>query len=701
MTFKTLCLVVVAFVVGGLQAETIFIEAEQFDVSEDGGWKTNRLAAASGVVALQGASGNPAGVARTTVKLEAGGLYRIWVRYRHSESVRGPFDLNVFSGDKILSTHSFDVKAMPNARKSACVWDSVDVELPAGQLKLELAKHDQKNSSGYTRMVDCVLLTTDREMTPDHRDYGPQTYMRVTIGDIAGPPVYIHVFTDHYRSPWYGHHHLSKAGASSRGLGPAKTNLLQAGEQTPWCNVSRMLYQDSGAIFNITLRHTYQTLADQMKARFEFATAPDAAAIVRTMDVEAVPNGLVVVMPPDLTTEINRSRLGRDRDFAEKTGQIADATDWPTIGKKPTLFPFFVSARIGGYSALPDQAVIDREQKTLDYFGFSNWTRTKLGAGTWRAISNSYCRPNMVSITNAAAARAAELVAAGTRPEDVVFCQLMDEPTGQPLAFMAQDAAYHEAFRTWLKSKNLTPAELLVTDWDAVVPVTEKQREDFPALYYFSQRFRTQALGDFMAIQRRALESACGGSFPVNVNFSDGATYHANFYSQGVDYFELLDNDGQNAISSEDWANGSSSYQCGAYNVDLMRAAARERGQVLGHLLVAHAGRRALDIKLKAVGNVARGVKVLRSFSYGVYWGSHEGGQAWRSHVWQNKPAIWPAHAELIREIGGVEEMLMPAMPPPAEVAILYASSSDIWTVGENLAYGFNRMHTWMALTPV
>ena len=41
----------------------------------------------------------------------------------------------------------------------------------------------------------------------------------------------------------------------------------------------------------------------------------------------------------------------------------------------------------------------------------------------------------------------------------------------------------------------------------------------------------------------------------------------------------------------------------------------------------------------------------------------------------------------------------MPAMPPPAEVAILYSSSSDIWTVDENSASGFNRMHTWMALT--
>ena len=39
------------------------------------------------------------------------------------------------------------------------------------------------------------------------------------------------------------------------------------------------------------------------------------------------------------------------------------------------------------------------------------------------------------------------------------------------------------------------------------------------------------------------------------------------------------------------------------------------------------------------------------------------------------------------------------AVAPPAKVALLYSSASDIWTLGDNLAYGFDRMHTWLALT--
>jgi hypothetical protein len=37
-------------------------------------------------------------------------------------------------------------------------------------------------------------------------------------------------------------------------------------------------------------------------------------------------------------------------------------------------------------------------------------------------------------------------------------------------------------------------------------------------------------------------------------------------------------------------------------------------------------------------------------------------------------------------------------MPVPAAVAILVPSSADIWTLDRNHSYGFDRMHTWLAL---
>jgi len=406
----------------------------------------------------------------------------------------------------------------------------------------------------------------------------------------------------------------------------------------------------------------------------------------------------VLVVPPDLTTEENLSRLKRDKEFAEATGRIADAFNWPKIGKKPERFPFFVSASVGGYGTPVDKAVADREWKTLDYFGFANRTKAYIHGGVWYMKDGSYCRPDIERMRRRAAERATEFGNSRQSAQEIVFCMLMDEPSGQPSTFAAKDEAYRDAFRAWLKRIDKTPADLLVSTWEAVKPVPENQRDDHPALHYFTQRFRTRALGDFMAVQRKIVEEAYGRSLPTLVNFSDGATYFANFNGQGVDYFELLDCDDQNAIWSEDWANGSSSYQCGAYNVDLMRAAARDRGQIIGHYLIAHAGRKPWDIKLKAASETARGVRIWKNFSYGVSWGSHEGGPAWKSHAWYSKPETWRANAEIVREIGAAEDLLLSATAEPAEVAILYSSSSDAWTSKRNHAYGFNRMHTWMAL---
>ena len=680
-------------------AETIFVEAETFTSSSDG-WEVAgnpQTRPASRVKTLHGAAGARDATSNKIIVVKKAGSYRVWVRHNYHASMRGPFRLAVTNNGSELAGKVFDLQSRPDTANWSYVWDHFDADLPVGDLTLSLSKYENKNCVGYVRHVDCVLLSTDKSLTPDHLPYGPQTWLRVTVGDVYEHPIQIHVFADHHRAPWYGHFYLCKSGTQP-GLYPAKDQLLGNGERTPWCNITPMLYQDHGAILNITARYTYHKHADRLKARFEFAAAPNEESIVRTMDVDSTPNGLVVVAPPDLTTAENRGRLMRDREFAEATGKRADAFPWPRIGKKPKQFPFFVSAQIGGYGTPVDQAIMDREWKTLDYFGFSNRKKTYIRGGIWLMKEGSFCRPDVNRMKENISRRVEAQQRDGSQLGDIVYCFLTDEPTGQPSAFAAGDEAYHKAFRIWLKRLGKTPEDLLLSDWDAVRPVAESERDQYPALHWFTQRFRTRALGDFMAVQRSIIEEAYGRSFPTLVNFSDGATYHANFFSQGVDYFELLNDDGQNAIWSEDWANGSSSDQCGAFNVDLMRAASRERGQTMGHYLVAHAGRRPWDIKLKAAGEVARGVKILKNFSYGVSWGSHEGGPFWTSHTWYSRPHTWRANAEVVREIGGAEDLLLPAMPEAAEVAILYSSSSDAWALNRNYAYGFDRMHTWMAL---
>jgi hypothetical protein len=703
-------------------AETVFVEAETFRASS-AGWDVtfnDQTQRASRTRTLWGADGPGDAVATKTVQLHTGGRYRVWVRYQQVATWRGPFELALNSGGQRLAAKVFDTVVVPGVEDWEYTWQSLEAELPAGEVTLSLAKHEHKNCVGYVRHVDCLLLTTDDKRVPDHVPYGPQTLVRVTLGAGYDRPVYLHVFADHYRSPWYAHYAIGGGGIVSA-LAPPAEQMLRSGDVTPWCNLTPTVYQDSGTALNLSVRYAYWERAPRLRVKLEFAQAagttahdtsgapgvapgegpgapaPSGIDIVKTFDIDAQPNGAVIVVPPDLASPGNLAWLRRDADFAAEVGRRADAFAWPKHGQKPVRIPFLVSANIGGYELPVDAAVMQREQKTLDYFGF-NGAYDRILHGLWHMKQDSYCRPDIDLMRERVKQDVEAFRKSGRRLEDVAACVLMDEPAGQPAAFAAKNEAYRERFRVWLRSKSLQPADLLVASWDDVRPIAESERAAFPALHYFTQLFRTRALGDFMVEQRRIIEEAYGQALPTVVNFSDGAVYHANFCGQGVDYFELLDADDQNAIWGEDWSNNSSTYQCAAFNVALMQAAAHKRCQTIGHYLIAHAGRTAWDIKTKATGETARGVRIWMNYCYGPVWSGHEGGPPWRTHVWQAKPELWSANAEITREIGAVEDWLLTAQPAPAEVALLYSSSSDVWAM-DNFAYGFDRMHTWLALT--
>lgn len=698
-------------------AETHFLEAESFKPSASG-WQAvspNEVRQASRATTMWGADGPGDAVATKTVTILKAGKFRVWVRWMQVAAWRGPFRVSATTAGREIAAKVFDLDVLPEVADWTFAWQSLEAELPAGEVLLTLAKHEQKNCVGYVRHVDCLLLTTDFELKPNHVAFGPQTFLRVTVGDGYKRPVYLHLFADHYRDPWYGHHAIGEQGVRDELALPAD-QMLKAGEQSPWSNISHIVYQDSGASLNASLRHSYHEKAPRLKAKLEFGRSRDSAPpgdqtasaspagsgapptveLIKTFDVDANPNGLVVIVPPNLESPENIARLRRDRDFADETGSLADAFAWPTIGKRPSRMPVLVSASIGGYDLPVDAAVQERERKTLSNFGF-NGDHSRTLHGLWMMKENSYCRPDVDGMRARVKHEVEVFHKSGRKLDDIAYCMLMDEPTGQPASFMAKDDGYRDRFREWLKGLGLSPQELLEPDWDAVRPVVESDRARHPALHYYTQRFRTVALGDFLAIQKKIIEGAYGRAFPTNVNFSDGAVYNANFCSQGVDYFELLNRDDMNAIWGEDWSNNASTYQCAGFNVDLMRAAGRKRGQTIGHYLIAY-GRTPWDNKLKATSETARGVRQWMNFAYGPSWGSHEGGPAWKSSLWYSKPKEWTANAEIPREIGAVEDWLLTAKPTPTEVAILYSSSSDIWTM-DNFSYGFDRMHTWLALT--
>lgn len=305
--------------------ERVFFEAETMQASSAGWVATNndQTQRASRTRTLWGAEGPGDAVATKVVRLKEAGRYWVWVRYLHVGAWRGPFDLTVSAGGKQLAMTTFDRDPAPGATDWEYTWQSWAADLPAGEITIALAKHEPRDCVGYVRHVDCLLLTTDKRLVPDHVPYGPQTFVRVTMGDGYDRPVYVHVFADHYRSPWYEHLAIGRDGMR-RELAPPADQMLRSGDVTAWCNLTPTVYQDSGAALNLSVRHSYFETAARFRAKLEFgrsqglahdgdATAPppqrgeltgsaNAATIevVKTFNIEAQPNGVVIIVPPDL-----------------------------------------------------------------------------------------------------------------------------------------------------------------------------------------------------------------------------------------------------------------------------------------------------------------------------------------------------------------------------------------------------------------
>lgn len=688
---------------GASPSQSILVEAEDFVFAD--GWRVIDQSAsvreASGTAVLATNKGARDVSAEKTVKVPEAARYRIWVRYRRDPRSPAPFRLVVTSGDRALSDTILNTPTSIGHVESDFFWEHADVQLPAGAMVLTFSTKDLKPAQGGSRQIDCVLLTDDFERQPNHMDHGPRVYLRVTLNQGYDRPVYLHLFADFFQRKERGNFSISKAGLATRW--PKRPgDYLTGGDQTDWIDVTSLLCRHGGArlcmMFASAAGYTDRA---PMRARFEFANAPSADAVVRVIERdEPAAHGAIFLRTPRYTTAFNALEFMTDEQYAMQVGKLADGMAWPSFGKPPSRFPFLVTEHTAssGSAGASARFIVEREQQTLRYFGF-NPTPERLGGGMWGLRDNKcYSQPQLDRMHAVAAQRARQFREGGGDLSHVAYAMLTDEPQGHTAAHLAGCKACGEAFGHWVREElHLTPADLLVSGWEQVVPIEESGRDRHPALHYFTQRFRTRVLANYMTIQQRLMHEAHAADFPVNANISGGnAVFYGNFYSQGVDYFELLDDGRLNGLWSADWANLATTYQMGSYNAALMQAASRRHGQHLGMYLIAYAGRLGWDIKAKAVSQAARGVKVLNSFYYGPMYSRNEG------TPWSQRPEVWRAHAEVVREFGGAEDVLLAAEPVQPQAAILYSSSSDIWTQPQpNFAWGFDRKHLWLALTHV
>jgi hypothetical protein len=88
---------------------------------------------------LWGADGPGDAVAIKTVQLRTAGRYRVWVRYLQVAAWRGPLEVALTAGGKRLAARVFDTAVLPGVEDWEYTWQSLEADLPAGEVALSPA----------------------------------------------------------------------------------------------------------------------------------------------------------------------------------------------------------------------------------------------------------------------------------------------------------------------------------------------------------------------------------------------------------------------------------------------------------------------------------------------------------------------------------------------------------------------------------
>jgi hypothetical protein len=557
-------------------------------------------------------------------------------------------------------------------------WVRQVVELKAGSTVIALRPVPGATPDGSQRRVDCVVVTADTSYDPDYRDFVPQLYARITLRDAPRPVALAHPMT---------------TGRVQRG---PFTRPLAPGESTGWMNVTRFFTGGPNDSFAIAAAEK----VDHATYTVDFAAGPSDDRVFKTVERHGNGSDVRIAIAGDVSAS---APPVADFEYAKQRADLVAQLPRVSFGRRPTRFPILAEYDTAN-------GVREQEMKVMAYVGVNGRpgllddVDLRNGIVTSRLYNVVYyvgehgqLSPDLEASRKDLAVDA-RTVAASPYKDRVQHLKLMDEAHPWTLEQLAADPLAQDKFRAWMTKNGFDPfspeerRRLSRAGADeAMHPVADRAAE-FPGLYYYSQRFRSSTIVDFYAELTKLAHETYPPGIRTTQDFSDGAVGAGNLYFNGNDYFDYFRNDALDVALTEDWTDAGATRELAAWNVALLRAATREKGQPIHMYVVAYSNRRPVEVKIKAMEELSEGVKLLYFYDYlPRYHGGNMIG-------WAEDPLMFPALSELTHEVGAAEDALSNAMPRPAETAVYYSIPGDIWMVGLDSAPGLERMYTYLAL---
>lgn len=664
---------------------TLLAEAEEFRSAGSDGWQArpwgeNYYAAtfANAFLSRKAYLGAPEqgqrSAASIAVNVPAAGKYLALVRYEAVYRFQTQFRLIVEQGgqkklDRLYGARdNLKIWAFKQGLKSDLswtwgavenlVWEGHDalVDLQPGKATLTLVA-DQQPEPAARRNIDLVMLTSDRQQVQDRiakENYLPLDGMLTQTGDLymrlsnqGGGPLTLTLPPGTEHSPYWVHMRTWKP----------LTLSADVGQATEWVEVGHLLDSLNDGQWNLAAKGT--------APRYTLELAAKDAAGQQTQIARFEGLGGNVSLAYDADTRYSRRIRLADQVLYDLIDYLKKQPIRGTSPKQTLVYGYTFTHRDGDakYNAAVDEFV-----RLIGGTALTVGSRNEIPAegGLVRGYTDLRSVP-----TNKLEEHCQKLASEGQAGKIAVVS------LGDEIGLAKPPANDHAAFRTWLQSQKVKPAEIdpaLGDDWNKVLysPSAETAKSS-PGLFYYSKlysyRYGIGALKERTDILRRYLPQA-----GIGANFSP---HHSHMYLGEVHHWISLFREGGMTMPwGEDyiWQVPLGTTQMNLIMVDMYRAALRGRPEAkIQYYVMPHTpGQIPDNWRRQFYGDLAHGVKIFNLFEFRPVQAAYT-----ENHT--SDPAMFQAVRVALHELGAFEDILQAGQVRPAEAALWFSEAADVW----------------------
>jgi hypothetical protein len=668
----------------------IVCEAEEFAVTSPGWqakpWGTNYYAAtfANSFLSRKAYLGAPEqadrSVATIEVQVPKAGKYAALVRYEAAYRFETQFRLQVHQNNSQKLDRLYGARENPKiwafrqklqkevswpwGAVENVVWEGHDafVDLEVGTARLTLIA-DKQSGDAARRNVDLVLLTSDLDQVKkriEEENYLPLDGLLTQSGDVYlklqnstnGPAMTLTAPPGTEHSPYWVHQRTWKPIVIS----------AKPGETTEWIEVGSNLDSLNDGQWTLTAKSD-----DAQKPTLDFSLefgVRDASGKIATIQKLEHQSGNIT-LAYDADTRYSRQIRSSEQVLFDLVAYLKGQPVQGIAPKRTLIYG----------ATFEKQPGRDAYNTALDEF-------VRLMGAT--ALTTD---PQDRDLTAGSQVRGYVDVRGQSPLQLEVFCQKLKTEgkankiaivsLGDEIGLGSPPAADHAAFREWLKSRKLLPADVdpdAADNWDKILYSPDKAAaERKPGLYYYSQLYRFR----YGIRQQKSLTDVLQKHLPHAGIGANSSPHHGHLYmGETHHWISVFREEGMTMPWGEDyiWQVPVGTQQMNTLAVDMFRAAITgKRGMRIHYYVMPHTPGNTPDSwRRQFYGTLAHGAKIVNLFEFRPVQAAYT-----ENHT--TDPAMYHQVRTAFHELGKFEDLLQDSRVFPAQAGLWFSEASDVW----------------------